>query len=92
MIACRECGEMLTNLRPKGDGIAGICPTHGRSVDGVIMRREDCRLKDGPLSRAEIYAAALMEILLYEGQKGLGYEAAQRIAKQALDRAGKIDG
>lgn len=41
-IACFDCGEMLTNPKPKHDGLVGICPHHGRYARGVIMRREDC--------------------------------------------------
>lgn len=51
-IACEDCGEMLTNPKPKDDGLVGICHYHGRGARGVLMRREDC-LAQAPVGSNE---------------------------------------
>lgn len=42
LVVCDTCGEMLTNPKPHGDRLIGICYQHGRRAHGVIVRREDC--------------------------------------------------
>lgn len=50
--ACSICGEMLTNIKPKGDGFVGMCMSHGRSAAAVLMRREDCLLGTHAVARS----------------------------------------
>lgn len=46
IIACAECGEMLTNPRPKDDGFVGICMSHGHNTVGIVLKRSDCLVKE----------------------------------------------
>lgn len=47
VIACADCGEMLTNPKPSIVGLEGICSHHGRKARAVLLRRDDCLVRPG---------------------------------------------